>query len=166
MFRRHPLLSLATFVYLAFVGWITLGPQPLDDANDAWLWRALRFFGRHDLTDWITYQRVEFAANVAMFVPIGMFFLLLFGRRLWFISVLAGAALTCAIEFVQLFMPDRVSDVSDLIANSIGTVIGVLFVLIVTAGAARRLREYGNAHSSGGQHGSTARGAADGVRGR
>lgn len=145
MFRRHPILSLVTFAYLAVVGWITLGPQPVDSGNDAWLWRLLRFFGRHDITDWITYQRVEFGSNLAMFIPIGMFFLLLFGRRLWFISVLSGVALTCAIETVQIFLPSRVSDISDIIANSIGTLVGVLFALAVTAGKARRLREYDHA---------------------
>ncbi len=145
MFRRHPILSLATFAYLAFVGWVTLGPQPLDGGNDTLLWRVLHFFSHYELTDWITYQRVEFLANVGMFVPVGMFFLLLFGRRLWFVSVLAGVVLTCAIEFVQMFLPDRVSDVSDIIANSIGTVIGVLFALAVTARKARQLRNYGNA---------------------
>lgn len=140
MFRRHPILSLATFAYLGVVGWVTLGPQPLDDRREGLLWRALEVFARSESTDWITYQRVEFAANVAMFVPVGMFFLLLFGRRKWFAGVLAGVALTSGIEFVQRFMPDRVSDISDIIANSTGTVIGVLFVLIVTTPKARRIR--------------------------
>ena len=140
MFHRHPFLSLTTFAYLGFVAWITLGPQPLDDRGNTLLWRALRFFSRHDLTDWITYNRLEFLANVGMFIPVGMFFLLLFGRRMWFLAVLAGVAMTVAIEFVQMFLPDRVSDVSDIIANSAGTLIGVLFTLVVTAGKARRLR--------------------------
>lgn len=144
MFRQHPVLSLATFAYLGVVGWITLGPQPLDEGRDSLLWRALRFFGRHDLTDWITYQRVEFTANVFMFIPIGMFLLLLFGRRLWFAAVLSGVALTVAIETAQRFIPDRVSDVSDIIANSIGALIGVLFTLVVTATRSRRVRQYGD----------------------
>lgn len=140
MFRRHPFLSLTTFFYLAFVAWVTLGPQPIDDRGNSLLWRALRFFSRHDLTDWITYTRVEFLANVGMFIPVGMFFLLLFGRRMWFVAVLAGVAMTFTIEFVQMFLPDRVSDVRDIVANSAGTLVGVLFTLVVTAGKARRLR--------------------------
>lgn len=139
MFRRHPLLSLVTFVYLGFVAWVTLGPQPIGDGN-TWIFRALRVFARYDLTSWLNYQRLEFLANVGMFIPIGMFFLLLFGRRLWVVSVLAGVALTCTIEFVQKFLPDRVSDISDIIANSSGTLIGVLFALAVTEGKARQLR--------------------------
>lgn len=141
MFRRHPYLSLTTFSYLGFVAWVTLGPQPVDAGDDALLWRALRFFSRYDLTDWITYHRLEFLANVGMFVPVGMFFLLLFGRRMWFVAVLAGVAMTVTIEFVQIFLPDRVSDVRDIIANSIGTLVGVLFTLAVTASTARRLRQ-------------------------
>ena len=35
MFRRHPYLSLTTFAYLGFVAWITLGPQPFDDNDNA-----------------------------------------------------------------------------------------------------------------------------------
>lgn len=138
MFVKHPILSVLTFCYLGLVGFITLGPQPLDARGDAWLWSLLRFFGRHEATNWLTYQRVEFLANVAMFIPVGMFFLLLLGRRLWFVSVLMGVALTALIEFVQLFIPGRVSDVSDIVANSLGSMVGVLVALVVTAASAGR----------------------------
>jgi glycopeptide antibiotics resistance protein len=140
MFRRHPLLSLVTLGYLGFVGWATLGPQPINASNSHWLWVALNFFSAHHSTQWITYNRVQFIANIGMFVPVGVFLLLLFGRRLWFVAVLGGAALTCAIEAAQLFIPGRVSDVWDLVANTLGAVIGVLFALVITASKARRLR--------------------------
>ena len=140
MFRRHPVLAVITFIYLGVVGWVTLGPQPLDSSGNALLFRLLAEFAQHPSTNWITYQRVEFLANVAMFIPIGIFFLLLFGRWWWFASVFAGVMLTCVIEFAQMFIPSRVSDVSDLIANSTGTFVGVLFALIVTTPAALRDR--------------------------
>ncbi|HEY0259299.1 MAG TPA: VanZ family protein [Lacisediminihabitans sp.] len=140
MFRRHPLLSLVTVAYLGFVGWLTLGPQPLQGHSGVWLWRLLGFFGRHQSTNWLTYSRVEFLANVLLFVPIGMFFLLLFGRRWWFVSVLAGVAMTFAIEIAQLAVPGRVTDIRDIVANSAGTVVGVAVALVLTAGRARRMR--------------------------
>ena len=140
MFRRHPFLSLATVGYLAVVGWITLGPQPIDTGNGYWLWRALQFFSSHESTRWLTYDRVEFLSNVAMFVPIGIFFVLLFGRRLWFMSVISGVLLTLTIEFAQRFIPGRISDVRDLVANSLGTAVGVLLALVLTQAKARRLR--------------------------
>jgi glycopeptide antibiotics resistance protein len=140
MFRRHPLLSLATGAYLVVVGWITLGPQPVNSGNGYWLWRALQFFADHESTRWLTYARVEFLANVAMFVPVGIFFLLLLGRRFWFIGILSGVALTLVIEAAQLFIPGRVSDVRDLVANTLGTVVGVLLALALTAAKSKRLR--------------------------
>jgi glycopeptide antibiotics resistance protein len=132
MLHRHPILSLITLAYLAFVGWVTLGPQPLDSSNNGWLLRALGFFSRHDATDWITYDRVEFAANIGMFVPIGVLLLLLFGRRLWWFAIVVGIMLTCSIEFTQQFLPTRYPDVRDLLANTGGTIIGVLFALVLT----------------------------------
>ncbi|MBG6107757.1 VanZ family protein [Frigoribacterium sp. CG_9.8] len=140
MFRRHPLLTLVTVGYLTAVGWITLGPQPINTGTGYWLWRALRFFSNYESTRWLTYDRVEFLSNVAMFLPIGVFFVLLFGRRLWFISIISGVLLTCAIELAQRFMPGRVSDVRDIVANSVGTVAGVLIALVLTRAKARQLR--------------------------
>jgi hypothetical protein len=70
MLHRHPVLSLITLAYLAFVGVVTLGPQPLDSSNSGWLLRALGFFSRQNATDWIPYDRVEFTANIGMFVPV------------------------------------------------------------------------------------------------
>jgi glycopeptide antibiotics resistance protein len=142
MFRHHPVLSVVTFVYLGVVGFITLGPQPLDDGTDSLVWRLLGFFSRFGATDWITYATLEFWANVAMFVPVGLFFLLLLGRRRWWLAIVLGVLLTCAIEFTQLFLPSRVSDPRDILANSVGASVGVIVALIVTWPAAiRRARE-------------------------
>ena len=99
-------------------------------------------FGRFPLTDWVTYSILEFWANVAMFVPVGLFFLLLLGRRRWWLAIVLGVVLTCAIEFVQKFLPDRVSDPRDILANSVGAFVGVVAALVVTWPAAvRRARE-------------------------
>ncbi len=142
MFRHHPVLTVVTFVYLGIVGWITLGPQPLDDRADSLVWRLLDVFSRYRLTDWIGYSFLEFWANVAMFVPVGLFFLLLLGRRRWWLAIALGVLLTLGIEFVQQYLPDRVSDPRDILANAVGAFAGVMAALIVTWPAAvRRARE-------------------------
>lgn len=142
MFRHHPVLSVVTFLYLGVVGFITLGPQPLDDGTDSLVWRLLGFFARHRSLSWISYSTLEFWANVAMFIPVGLFFLLLLGRRRWWLAIMLGVVLTCAIEFAQLFLPGRVSDPRDVLSNSVGAFLGVIIALIVTWPAAvRRARE-------------------------
>lgn len=142
MFRHHPVLSVVTFLYLGVVGFITLGPQPFDEGTDSFVWGLLRLFSRFDATSWISYSTLEFWSNVAMFVPVGLFFVLLLGRRRWWLAVLLGVVLTCVIEFTQMFLPDRVSDPRDIVANSVGAFAGVMIALIVTWPAAvRRARE-------------------------
>ncbi len=138
MFRQHPALSIVTIAYLGVVGWITLGPQPITPDQEVLIFRILGVLQQVEWLSWLRYNMVEFIANALMFLPIGLFFLLLFGRRLWWLAMLLGAGLSCAIEFAQLFLPDRVSDPRDLLANSVGAVLGVVIALIVTWPAAVR----------------------------
>ncbi|MHA6695796.1 VanZ family protein [Homoserinimonas sp. A520] len=130
---RRPLLAVATACYLAWVGWLTLGPQPLDANGRGLLHRIIRYLSGENTLDWITYALVEFTANVVLFVPVGVLFVLLLGWRRWWLAALLGIALTASIEFVQLFLPDRVTDPRDLTSNSIGAGIGVVLVLTVNA---------------------------------
>jgi glycopeptide antibiotics resistance protein len=147
MHRR--ILGLVTVCYLGVVGWITLGPQPLDDRGLGILRSVLSLLAGSDLTRWITYDVVEFGANVAMFVPIGVLFLLLAGRRTWWLALAGGVATTCAIEFAQLFLPGRFSDVRDIVANSLGTLLGLLAAVLVLALLGRRSPAGGTRRSVG-----------------
>jgi len=141
MFRQHPFLTVVTFLYLGVVGLLTLGPQPLDEGTDSIVWKILGFFTRYPSLH-ITYSTLEFLANVAMFVPVGLFFLLLLGRRRWWLAIVLGVALTCSIEFAQIFIPGRVSDYRDVVSNSMGATAGVILALLLTWPAAiRRSRE-------------------------
>jgi glycopeptide antibiotics resistance protein len=139
--RRHPVLTTVTSVYLGVVAWVTLGPQPIGLVRAGGIFRLLAIFQRHTATAWITYPTVEFTANVAMFVPVGVLILLLVGRYRWWMAVLFGVLLSASIEVAQLFVPGRVSDVRDLVSNSIGALFGVVLALVLTwpaAVAARR----------------------------
>jgi glycopeptide antibiotics resistance protein len=142
MFRRHPVLSILTVLYLAGVAWVTLGPEPYDARTSGILWRFLTLFSEHEATEWITFDRVESVANVAMFVPLGVFLVLLFGRRRWWLAIIVCAVLSSAIELSQAaLLPTRVSDPDDIVANSSGGAIGVLLgVVLMSISLARRSR--------------------------
>ena len=139
MFRRHPILTVVTLAYLGVVGVLTLSPMPVN-GRDSIIWRIVEIFQRYSMTRWLDFETVEFLANVAMFVPLGLFFVLLLVRGRWWLAILFGLALTVGIEFAQQFLPSRVPDSRDLVANAIGATLGVLVALVMTAAKARRLR--------------------------
>ncbi|MRG60442.1 VanZ family protein [Agromyces sp. CFH 90414] len=70
------------------------------------------------------YTVIEFGANIALFVPLGLLLVLAVrGMPVWG-AALIGALTTCVIEVVQLAIPGRFSTLSDVIANTLGTVLG------------------------------------------
>ena len=130
-----------TAVAACMLAGCALTPEPIDEGTDSFIWQVLRVLGHHRATDWITYSGVEFWANVGMFLPIGMFFLLLLGRGKWWLAMGLGFLLSVGIETAQyFFFPTRVADIRDIISNTTGAVIGVVVVLILTAAKARELR--------------------------
>ena len=87
---------------------------------------------------------LEFLANVALFVPIGLLLPFAWSRlRLWHVVVI-GALLSGLIETVQGFMPSRFPTISDVIANTLGALIGgilaALLVRLLTRRPPRRSR--------------------------
>jgi glycopeptide antibiotics resistance protein len=130
--HRHPFLSLVTLAYLAFVGWVTLTPGSDAPTQSDLVLRVLARLQRYDELSWLTYDRAEYLANVALFVPVGLFLLLLFGTRFWWVAVIAALMMTSFIETVQKVIPGRVSDERDIAANTLGAVIGVLVGLVLT----------------------------------
>lgn len=137
---RHPLLSLLTGGYLAFVAWLTLTPQAYAAEHIAIIYRVLDALHRRDYLLSIDENELEFLANIALFVPVGMFLLLLLGTRLWWVALVASFAMTAFIEAAQRTIPGRVPDERDLLANGLGAVIGVVIALILTLPAALRRR--------------------------
>ena len=87
-----------------------------------------------------TYLFVDVLGNVAVFIPFGAALATatllqrLRGRRQrefwpWWLGVTAaGLLLSLFIEIAQLAIPSRVTDVDDVILNTLGTAAGALFV--------------------------------------
>lgn len=138
MLHRHPLLSLATLAYLGFVGWITLTPATEAPTSSDLAMRVLARLQRYDALTWLTYDRAEMLANVAMFVPVGLFLLLLVGTRFWWVAAAGAFALTSAIETAQRAIPGRFPDERDLITNGTGALIGIVLGVALTLPATLR----------------------------
>ena len=121
MSRR--IIAVALAVYLVFVGVVTLDPSPPDPAGNDFVRRLLELVP-------ISYDALEFTANIGMFVPVGALVAAL--SRHWWIAVVVGIALTCGIEFVQQFLPARYPEARDLLSNSLGTLIGAGVAAVIT----------------------------------
>jgi VanZ family protein len=144
--HRHPFLGLLSVLYLGFVGLVTLTPGQGQPDYYALAERILARMQRYPDLDPLTYrlspERIEFLANIALFVPLGVFLLLLVGTRLWWVALAAGIVLTSMIESVQGIIPGRVSDPRDVAANAIGMFVGIALALVLTLpGTLRRNRE-------------------------
>lgn len=86
----------------------------------------------------VTYARVEFAANIALFVPIGVLLPLMMPRTLVLPVALVA---TVAIESTQALLLDaRVPSVLDIIANTTGARVGLLALEAFRAVRRRRQR--------------------------
>ena len=129
----RPIAFLLTVLYLGLVALATLGPQSVAVS----VFNRAYFVSSAYLPS-LSVSDLEFGANVAMFVPLGFLFALLLGRRYWAWAIVIAVLLTCAIEFTQSFLPMRVTDTRDLIANSGGAVIGVFlgWIALLSSGSA------------------------------
>lgn len=136
---KRRIIAILTVAYLAVIAAMTLGPQPTNGATKHIARIIVGIVDRH-LDSGFRYHNLEFLANVAMFAPHGLLLILLLGRRRWWVVVLLGVLATCSIEFAQVFIPSRVPDTRDLIANSIGAIAGLLIGLPFAANRPRRER--------------------------
>ncbi|PRB44962.1 teicoplanin resistance protein VanZ [Arthrobacter sp. MYb23] len=69
---------------------------------------------------------VEFVANIVLFVPFGVFVRLLKPTlNLWPVALVAAVS-SGAIEVLQLLIPGRVTAVSDVVANTLGALAGLM----------------------------------------
>lgn len=111
---------------LAIVLIITLSPVRVDTGQEYLVDRILQELHERGAPTWFEYNELEFSANVAMFMPLGFFLGLIMLRRRW-VGAIGLWALSYGIEAIQQhFLPERVSDPRDLIANTIGGCLGLV----------------------------------------
>ena len=136
--RRPASILLAMhLVVLAVIGGF---PVPVDRGASpfiGWFVRSVQAAG----APWFSYDWVEFSANVALFVPLGVLGVMVVGRRRWWLAVAGGVATSVVIEAVQwMLLPERFPTPWDVLANTLGAAVGAALgyvVLALRAGGAR-----------------------------
>ncbi|MEJ3404898.1 VanZ family protein [Rathayibacter sp. YIM 133350] len=138
---RATLIALAAFVvYLVTLALIAFWPTHVDQGLTGPIDRALHWFHLLGLS-WVTYGLIEASANVVLFVPFGVLLTVLLGARRWWLAVLIGIAASGVIELGQaLFLEGRTPSYRDVLANSLGGLIGAALAYVVL-----RMRSRGRA---------------------
>ena len=134
--------TLAAVVFAGLLALIVLVPASSDLSSNPLVLRAIRALHRLGAPDWVTFNSIEFGANIALFVPVGMIVVLLAGARRWWLGVLVGGLASIAIEAAQMiFVTSRVASARDVLANTAGSFIGALLAAVLLAAmGARRAR--------------------------
>ncbi|MBF4614160.1 VanZ family protein [Curtobacterium sp. VKM Ac-1376] len=131
---------IATWLIVVYgVGVVLVGftGSPVDAGLHPGILRVLEAAHRVGVPDWFGYAALEFTANVAFFVPLGLLVVLVTGARRWWLGAIAGLVVSAAIEAGQaLFLPARFASFDDVLANTSGAVIGALIGVVVLGWAA------------------------------
>lgn len=118
-------------IYAVTLTAIALWPVPVDSGASGFLRRVER------VLPLMTYQRVEFASNIVLFIPLGLLLMLILRRRYLILPI--AIVVTVGIESAQgLLLDRRTPSMLDIIANTAGACIGMLIVAVVESLRARR----------------------------
>ena len=75
--------------------------------------------------------RFVLLGNIAIFAPVGFCLGLLWRGKRWYHALLLGIVGSSMIELIQVFV-GRVSDVDDIMLNTVGTVLGFALYSVVS----------------------------------
>jgi glycopeptide antibiotics resistance protein len=123
--KRKIILAVLLLAYIIFLFDIALFRFPATNP-------APNFVPFHTIiSDWTAPRRefvINFIGNIVAFMPMGLIPPLILGRRtkLWHV-VLFGLSLSLAIEGGQYLSGRRMTDVDDLILNTLGSLLGYRF---------------------------------------
>ena len=150
--RTYVILSLC---YLAFVIYGSLIPFQFRSLPIA---EAIDRFYRIPYLHLGIQSRADFVANILLYIPLSFFLTGALCKKTYSLTIKYKATLLVlllcsfiagAIEFIQVFFPPRTVSLNDVIAEILGTIIGISFWYTIGG----RLTRLWNAISTGGREG-------------
>ena len=130
--RKRDLFALALVIYLFAILTLTFFPRPILETGDSsaiaeYLRSHANFFYK------ILYADTHLVAigNLFMLTPFVYLAKLVFPQIKLIKLFLCGVVLSLTIELAQIFIPGRVSDPIDFLANSAGILLGIFLVRLL-----------------------------------
>jgi glycopeptide antibiotics resistance protein len=136
--RKRDLFAIALAIYLLAVLTFTFFPRPiLETGNPSaiaeYLQTHANFFYKILYAD----SHLVAIGNLFMLTPFVYLAKLVFPQVKLIRLFLFGVVLSLVIEFSQLFIPGRVSDPVDFLANSVSVLLGIFLVRLLQQNAPR-----------------------------
>jgi glycopeptide antibiotics resistance protein len=135
--RRLPAALLPLVVYLLFLAYVFLNPSSeMPSTAVSVVGRVLLRLGLNE--SFMTPERVEFVCNVLILVPVPVLGSLVFPRWSWRDWTAVGFVLAGVVEVTQgLLLPARDASHADVVANTLGALLGGLVVAVLSGLAGR-----------------------------
>ncbi|WP_364323031.1 VanZ family protein [Paenarthrobacter nitroguajacolicus] len=140
---KNPLTwRIALTTYLAGLALVAYWPTPVDRPVHGTITTILKYLHTHGVPRWFDYHFVEASANVAMFIPLGVFAAMAMPSKAgWHIAVIGLLASLCMEVGQLIFISARFSSLVDVVTNVCGAVIGIVAARVLAPIGSRRLTE-------------------------
>lgn len=124
--RGHAAAALVLGVYAVIVAIVALVPRPLETGLTPWVRGVLGQMHRAGLPGFFSYDLVEYASHLTLFLPLGILLAVTLGRTLTRLAVLAGLGFGALVELCQtMFALNHSVSWIDLLLNVLGVIAGV-----------------------------------------
>ncbi|WP_414838740.1 VanZ family protein [Carnobacterium sp. TMP28] len=122
------LIHLTIFREEHSIGNVRFNMQPLSAINLTPLTHTLKLTKGVTLFDYY----YNFYGNILWFVPMGFVVAYLLNKKPYFLkTLLTGFCFSFFIEMMQFFLGTGITDIDDLLFNTIGTIVGLICFMIV-----------------------------------
>lgn len=126
---RYRISLIITITYLIALLLIVFWPTLVDKPISGTLTEAIRWLHGIGMPKFIGYNKIEFAANILLFIPMG-YIAATWLRKPW-MALLLGFLVSGVVELGQsLWLPARFSSVLDIVANTLGAGVGIAILLV------------------------------------
>ena len=137
------------FVYLFILSWVIVAKM---DWN---LLKSSNFYPRVLLHPGITWRTVnlipyshfdimEVLLNILFFIPFSFYIKMLYPKSSGFRAIILGFLLSLTYESIQYVLTIGFPDVTDLIDNTLGVIVGVIIINVISVIFREKLRIYMN----------------------
>ncbi len=123
--RRNALTLVLFVIYLLILTWLILFKLQfsIPDRSEGRVINLIPFLGSFDGSGVIRFAEIR--VNILAFIPLGIYVCMLKSKWPFVKKVLAIVALTLAFEIVQFLFAIGRADVTDVLSNTLGGIIGV-----------------------------------------